>query len=46
MKETPGDGMMSTVSLGITPALNIDPAERGMVQIFQPEFSKGESKAI
>ena len=38
--------MMSTVSQGITPALNIDTAESGMVPSFQTQFSKGDSKDI
>ena len=46
MKQKPVDGMMSTVSQGIIPALNVDTAESGMVPSFQTQFSKGDSKDI
>ena len=38
--------MMITVSQGITPGLNIDYTERGMVQSFQAEYTKGDSKDV
>ena len=38
--------MMSTVSQGITPGVIIDHDERGMVQSFQAEYTKGDSKDV
>ena len=42
----PRDGMMDTVSQGITPDLNLNISESGKVHSLQAEYSKEESKDI
>ena len=42
----PGDGMMGPVSQGITPDLNINGAESGMVNRPKAEYSNEDSKDI